>query len=771
MSNTSNNLIIVSGNYKYQVFLNSQTINFSNNLKMDYLIIGGGGSGGNNHGGGGGAGSVMNGTIDLKSGNYPLIVGNGGTTSSGKSNNGGDSSAFGIIAVGGGHGGGQLTGNATSGGSGGGGSGYVSSIDPGKVIGEGLGNNGGYGILNGIAGGGGGGGGAGSVGSNAPSGNSLGGTAGKGTDKFSDWINAISSLLPNDWKEATKSGYIAGGGAGGSWGQNIVQGGLGGGGTGGTNNGRYGFIPPTNAINNTGSGGGGGGSGHQIGASGASGLIVIRYLYSLPSVNVTSIMSNTSNNPIIVSGNYKYEVFLNSQNFNLSSNKKIDYLIIGGGGSGGNSHGGGGGSGSVINGTIDLKEGNYSLIIGNGGTTSSGKSNNGSDSSAFGIIAVGGGHGGGQLTGDATSGGSGGGGSGYISTTNPGKVIGKGFGNNGGKGIKTYGAGGGGGGGGAGLAGGDAPYGRGFANSLGGVGGIGTNKYSEWITAISSLLPNDWKEATKSGYIAGGGAGGSWGQNIILGGFGGGGTGGTNNGRYGTIKPTNAINNTGSGGGGGGSGGQIGASGGSGLIVIRYLSSLPLVNVMSNTELKCYKQRYPNDLSKLTDSELQEHWDTKGRKEGRYNICPSPQTKSVLYEYKGCYNDNNSIRALPNFRGKVVSVDQCSSIAEKNKELLFGLQSYGDCWTGNDENRALKFGENFNGDSCGIMGKNNTQNIYKRSESFPIPPALPIPKLTKPDFFESFDNENNKKYIKNNNYIIFLIIFIIIIIFYIFFNR
>ena len=391
-----------------------------------------------------------------------------------------------------------------------------------------------------------------------------------------------------------------------------------------------------------------------------------------------------------------------------------------------------------------------------------GNSNNGGDSSAFGIIAVGGGHGGGQLTGDATSEGSGGGGSGYVSSTDPGKVIGEGLGNNGGYGKINAGlAGGGGGGGGTGSQGEDAAYDGGFGNSLGGNAGNGTNKYSEWITAISSLLPNDWKEATKSGYIAGGGAGGSWGANIIPGGFGGGGTGGTNNGWYGFIPPTNAINNTGSGGGGGGSGGQIGASGGSGLIVIRYFISLPLKE-MSSTELKCYKERYPNDLSKLTDSELQEHWDTKGRKEGRYNICPSPQTKSGLYEYKGCYNDNDSIGALSNFRGTVSSIDQCSSIAEKNKELLFGMKSYGECWTGSDENRALKFGENFNRDSCGIMGKNNTQNIYKRSESFPIPPPLPIKKLTHLDFSNDNLTDNFKNY-KNNN-IIFLSIFIILII-------
>ena len=189
---------------------------------------------------------------------------------------------------------------------------------------------------------------------------------------------------------------------------------------------------------------------------------------------------------------------------------------------------------------------------------------------------------------------------------------------------------------------------------------------------------------------------------------------------------------------------------------------------LNNSELKCYKQRYPNDLSKLTDSQLQEHWSTIGCNEERDNQCPAPQKTSGLYEYNGCFNSGSE--GLINDRGKVSSVDECNSIAESNNEMFFGIKNYGECWTGNDEKKVLQYGENLNGNSCGIMGKSTTQNIYKRSKAFP-PPLPPIPKLTNPDFSENFENQYDKKYIENNNYIIFLIIFIIIIIFYIFFNK
>jgi hypothetical protein len=151
---------------------------------------------------------------------------------------------------------------------------------------------------------------------------------------------------------------------------------------------------------------------------------------------------------------------------------------------------------------------------------------------------------------------------------------------------------------------------------------------------------------------------------------------------------------------------------------------------MSNTELKCYKQRYPNDLSNLTDSELQKNWDTQGVKQGRYNKCSALQTTPGLYEYKGCYN--HDYRALLNLRSKNSSIDQCSSIAKRYNETLFGMQYYGECWTGNDEFRVFKFGENLG--NCGIMGRTYTQNVYKRIKPFP-PPSSSYTKIKKTRFF------------------------------------
>jgi hypothetical protein len=144
--------------------------------------------------------------------------------------------------------------------------------------------------------------------------------------------------------------------------------------------------------------------------------------------------------------------------------------------------------------------------------------------------------------------------------------------NSGGNGIINVNiAGGGGGGGGSGYKGDSAPIG-GDVNSKGGAGGTGTNIFKSWFSDIANDMPIEWINATKNTYIAAGGSGGSWGEEIILGGLGGGGNGGTNNGKYTSepIKPTSGVEFTGSGGGGGGSGGQLGASGGSGLVIIRY---------------------------------------------------------------------------------------------------------------------------------------------------------------------------------------------------------
>jgi len=143
-------------------------------INVEYLIVAGGGGGGGDptgsgQGGGGGAGGLLNGTKNMVSGNYNIIVGSGG----GVRNNGANSSFDSLVAIGGGRGGG--TGKGSTGGSGGG-TGFFSFGYSGAVDGQGYrGGKGG----NWVSGAGGGAGGVGGDGSNTNM-NIYGGRGGNG---------------------------------------------------------------------------------------------------------------------------------------------------------------------------------------------------------------------------------------------------------------------------------------------------------------------------------------------------------------------------------------------------------------------------------------------------------------------------------------------------------------------------------------------------------------------------------------------------------------
>ena len=101
--------------YTYHTFTSNGTFTVSGGPKsVEYLIIAGGGGGGGAGplgaaygGAGGGAGGLLNSSITLASGTYPITVGPGGTGGTGKAQgtNGTDSTALGLTAVGGGGGG------------------------------------------------------------------------------------------------------------------------------------------------------------------------------------------------------------------------------------------------------------------------------------------------------------------------------------------------------------------------------------------------------------------------------------------------------------------------------------------------------------------------------------------------------------------------------------------------------------------------------------------------------------------------------------------
>ena len=264
---TGGDIVTTDGTYWYHAFRGSGTFTPSVALTADVLVIAGGGSsgastGGNYTSGGGGAGGYLKHTSQsLTATNYTVTIGGGGTGASVGTNNGnqGSNSQFASLtaSVGGGFGGANGSGNGGSGG----GSSVGNATGGTATSGQGFAGGGGGPGANNYTGGGGGG--AGAIGSNGTSTNGGAGGAGKNTD--SSWLNATGTGV---------SGFIAGGGGGASWGAGLGgAGGSGGGGLGGGNSTQGAGV---SATANTGSGGGGGGNGYA-GASGGSGLVIVRY--------------------------------------------------------------------------------------------------------------------------------------------------------------------------------------------------------------------------------------------------------------------------------------------------------------------------------------------------------------------------------------------------------------------------------------------------------------------------------------------------------------
>ena len=291
-----------------------------------------------------------------------------------------------------------------------------------------------------------------------------------------------------------------------------------------------------------------------------------------PTLSSSAIFTTTTSSPYSITS-FTRNYLVANNGWKSPSTSKIKYLIVAGGGGGGAGYnGGGGGAGGYLESTTSISANTYYPIVvgvgGRGGLKIYGPTN-GETSTAFSIIASGGGRGGTEQQGMSGpnlvsdlgargSGGSGGGGNhgsriGNDLTGGEGTV---GQGSSGGPGSSSSGYYVGGGGGGANAVGGSATV---AAPGNGGAGKTST------ITGASLNL-------------AGGGGGAGRGNTISRVGTAsfGGGAGGLDLGVSGTT-------NTGGGGGGATSyttyGISTGGSGGSGLIVLRYLTSSPTINL------------------------------------------------------------------------------------------------------------------------------------------------------------------------------------------------
>ena len=267
-------------NYRIHAFKGDGTYTNYYEREVDVLVIAGGGGGGSNvnagtatGAGGGGAGGLIYEENYKISDNINITIGNGGSSPSTTHNSGdnGENSIFDELTAIGGGGGGNRHNNPNNGGSGGG-VGYHSTS--GGIGTSGQGNNGGS--SNSSVFGGAGGGGADEEG--VFSTDNSGTNGGNGLyfgDKFSD------NLGENGW-------FAGGGGGGGRDGYSFGVGGSGGGGNGGIN------ADGSSALNNTGGGGGGSGDNLWKGGDGGSGIVLVRYLTNVNTLENISIDMSAS---------------------------------------------------------------------------------------------------------------------------------------------------------------------------------------------------------------------------------------------------------------------------------------------------------------------------------------------------------------------------------------------------------------------------------------------------------------------------------------------
>jgi hypothetical protein len=283
-------------------------------------------------------------------------------------------------------------------------------------------------------------------------------------------------------------------------------------------------------------------------------------------LSVVAFDSEADNIPFVATGGLTYDTTINGLNYRVHEFKtvgagtfevvsiplvaRVDYLIVGGGGGGGGGYaGGGGGAGGVVQGTLNVTTGSYSITVGAGGAASAGNSNSGESSTAFSKTASGGGGGGGRDNWTGLNGASGGGGGwklgGSAGVSNGGTGI-AGQGKSGGNGNSGGGVSMGGGGGGFNSAGSNFT-----SNTKGGDGGSGL------VTSFTGV----------SRSFAGGGGGGAE-PSAAASGLGQ--HGGGNGGRSG-VAATSGTANSGSGGGGAArSLSSPSGAGGSGTVIIRY---------------------------------------------------------------------------------------------------------------------------------------------------------------------------------------------------------
>ena len=86
------------------------------------------------------------------------------------------------------------------------------------------------------------------------------------------------------------------------------------------------------------------------------------------------------------------------------------------------------------------------------------------------------------------------------------------------------------------------------------------------------------------------------------------------------------------------------------------------------------------------------------------------------FEWVGCFADKRD-RAIPNYGGFVRTVDICREIAEANNHDVFGLQDWGNCWTGKSDVAFDRYGKGPANECKSPKGGSWTNMVYKKKIS------------------------------------------------------
>ncbi|NDB83587.1 MAG: hypothetical protein EB127_12820 [Alphaproteobacteria bacterium] len=81
------------------------------------------------------------------------------------------------------------------------------------------------------------------------------------------------------------------------------------------------------------------------------------------------------------------------------------------------------------------------------------------------------------------------------------------------------------------------------------------------------------------------------------------------------------------------------------------------------------------------------------------------------YDHLGCYADGGD-RAIKNFRGNVPTIKDCAKRANDAGDNVFGVQYYGECWTGKEGQNGTDLAKYGKRDGCPPMGGGWSQQVF-----------------------------------------------------------